>query len=124
MRTPYRATLAECREAMRPFLDLCRFETKRGRLNNSPPRMAFTSRAKLGPYEILTPFGAGGIGEEYRARKARLAREVEFVGSCPVVLEIGFHCRSKRHTNHEMVVDQCWPSSSRLTTPAGRRTQL
>jgi hypothetical protein len=35
MRTPYRATLAECREAMRPFLDLCRFETKQGRLNNS-----------------------------------------------------------------------------------------
>jgi hypothetical protein len=35
MRTPYRTTLAECREAMRPFLDLCRFETKRGRLNDS-----------------------------------------------------------------------------------------
>ena len=35
MRTPYRTTLAECREAMRPFLDLCRFETKQGRLNNS-----------------------------------------------------------------------------------------
>ena len=31
MRTPYRTTLAECREAMRPFLDLCRFETKQGR---------------------------------------------------------------------------------------------
>jgi len=34
MRTPYRATLAECREAMRPFLDLCRFETKQGRQND------------------------------------------------------------------------------------------
>ena len=34
MRTPYRAMLAECREAMRPFLDLFRFETKQGRLNN------------------------------------------------------------------------------------------
>ena len=34
MRTPYRATLAECREAMRPFLDLCRFETKQGSLND------------------------------------------------------------------------------------------
>ena len=33
MRTPYRMTLAECREAMRQFLDLCRFETKRGSLN-------------------------------------------------------------------------------------------
>ena len=33
MRTPYRMTLAECREAVRPFLDLCRFETKQGNLN-------------------------------------------------------------------------------------------
>jgi hypothetical protein len=32
MRTPYRMTLAECREAMRQFLDLCRFETKHGSL--------------------------------------------------------------------------------------------
>jgi hypothetical protein len=33
MRTPYRMTLAECREAMRQFLDLCRFETRQGSLN-------------------------------------------------------------------------------------------
>jgi hypothetical protein len=35
MRTPHRTTLAERREAMRRFSDLCRFETKQGRLNNS-----------------------------------------------------------------------------------------
>jgi len=35
MRTPYRMTLAECREAMRQFLDLCRFETKQGSLSIS-----------------------------------------------------------------------------------------
>jgi hypothetical protein len=34
MRTPYRATLAECREPMRRFLDLCRFETKQGTRND------------------------------------------------------------------------------------------
>jgi len=34
MRTLYRTTLAECREAMRRFLDLCRFETKPGSLND------------------------------------------------------------------------------------------
>lgn len=34
MRTPYRTTLVEGREAMRPFLDLCRFETKQGSLND------------------------------------------------------------------------------------------
>jgi len=34
MRTPHRTTLAECREAMRRFRDLCRSETKQGSLND------------------------------------------------------------------------------------------
>jgi hypothetical protein len=34
MRTPYRTTLAECREAMRRFFDLGRRDTKHGSLND------------------------------------------------------------------------------------------
>src|SRR5215831_15245747 len=32
--------------------------------------------AKLGPYEIVEPIGAGGMGEVYRARDPRMNREV------------------------------------------------
>src|SRR5438552_16396409 len=38
--------------------------------------MALTSGTKLGPYEIVAPLGAGGMGEVYRARDTRLNREV------------------------------------------------
>ena len=38
--------------------------------------MPVAAGARLGPYEILSPLGAGGMGEVYAARDTRLDREV------------------------------------------------
>src|SRR5437867_3650048 len=38
--------------------------------------MSLQTGLRLGPYEILAPLGAGGMGEVYRARDTRLEREV------------------------------------------------
>ncbi len=38
--------------------------------------MTLTAGSRLGPYEILAPLGAGGMGEVYRAKDPRLGREV------------------------------------------------
>src|SRR5438445_2340034 len=38
--------------------------------------MTISPGSRMGPYEVLSPLGAGGMGEVYRARDTRLGREV------------------------------------------------
>ena len=61
------------------FLKLPGRESRTGdgfEISNLKFEMALASGTKLGPYEIVAPPGAGGMGEVYRARDTRLERDV------------------------------------------------
>src|SRR6266478_5033206 len=59
---------------MSPTLDYAQTAVQSSATKSSS--VALTSGTRLGPYEIVSPLGAGGMGEVYRARDTRLDRTV------------------------------------------------
>ena len=59
--------------------------------------VALTSGTRLGPYEIVSPLGAGGMGEVYRARDTRLDRTVaiKILPSADAELKVRFAREAK-----------------------------
>src|ERR1700674_1938239 len=73
--------------------------------------MALTSGTKLGPYEIQSPLGAGGMGGVYRARDPRLERSVAikilpaaFSADCDRLDRFEQEARSASALNHPNIV--------------------
>jgi predicted ATPase len=73
--------------------------------------MALSLGTKLGPYEILGPLGAGGMGEVYRARDSRLDRSVaikilpaEFSASSNQLHRFEQEARAASALNHPNIV--------------------
>src|SRR6202049_4816026 len=73
--------------------------------------MALTSGTKLGPYEIQSSLGAGGMGEVYRARDTRLDRSVAikilsaaFSADCDRLDRFEQEARSASALNHPNIV--------------------
>ncbi|HKV99949.1 MAG TPA: protein kinase [Vicinamibacterales bacterium] len=56
--------------------------------------MPLPAGARLGPYEILAPLGAGGMGEVYKARDTRLERIVA-IKVLPDALQLDAHFRER-----------------------------
>src|SRR5215210_7944989 len=69
--------------------------------------MTIVSGSRLGPYEIVAPLGAGGMGEVWRARDTRLDRSVaikmlpaEFAQNAQLRLRLEREARAISQLNH------------------------
>ncbi len=82
--------------------------------------MTLAAGTRLGPYEIVAPLGAGGMGEVYRARDVRLARDVavkvlpHHLSSSPEVrARFEREARTVSSLNHPHI---CAPSTTSVAT--------
>src|ERR1700739_3221018 len=73
--------------------------------------MGLTSGTKLGPYEIHSSIGAGGMGEVFRARDTRLGRDVaikvlpgSFVRDPDRLRRFAQECRAAAALNHPNIL--------------------
>src|ERR1043165_6539815 len=73
--------------------------------------MSLAASSKIGPYEILAPIGAGGMGEVYHAKDSRLHRSVaikvlpaELAGNAERLMRFQKEARSASALNHPNII--------------------
>ena len=80
--------------------------------------MSLSAGSRLGPYEILAPLGAGGMGEVYRARDPQLGREVAIKVLSGAIAADPDRRRSASSRRRARPRRSTTPTSSRSTTSA------
>ena len=112
--------------------------------------MALEAGSRLGPYEILAPIGAGGMGEVFKARDTRLdrivaikvskeqfserfERDIALQLAVPCAIHLAHSARSKRcddfigpqaspsRKSHRMLADSIPPEIVRCRIVPGKR---
>jgi serine/threonine protein kinase len=85
--------------------------------------LALFTGTRLGPYEVLAPLGAGGMGEVYRARNTRLDRIVA-IKVLPSQFAADQELRARFDREARAVSSLNTRTSARSTTSAPRRTRI
>ena len=81
--------------------------------------MALVPGTRLGPYEVVAPLGAGGMGEVYCARDTRVARPVG-IKFLPLHLTDGLEARALFDRDAHAVSSLNHPHICQLYEPASR----